>query len=110
MEIVFGQYPNWNKIVEFIRNHIEYRATKENLLSSHEYYEYMYEYLFELIEKGVEEGEFSPDQSTELIINSIIITLVGTRTLHQNNKSYRFIVTKQLQFIQDQLREDLVVI
>ncbi|MFE8702050.1 hypothetical protein ACFYKX_15745 [Cytobacillus sp. FJAT-54145] len=109
MEVVFGQYPNWNKIIEFIQNHIEFGKTKLNQLTSNDY-ENMYQYLFELIEKGIEEGEFSPEQSTELIINSTIITLVGTGTLHQNIKSRRFIVAKQLQFIQDQLREDLVVI
>lgn len=110
MDLLTDNYPNWKKINEFFTIQLECSETNQDMLSSKEYYESSFQYLLRIIEKGIEDGEFCPDQSIHLLINSIIITLIGVITIQKNIQSERFYVNKQLHTILGKLREDLIVI
>lgn len=110
MNLLTNNYPNWKEINEFFTIQLECSEINQDMLSSKEYYESTFQYLLRTIEKGIEDGEFCPDQSIYLLINSIIITIIGIITIQKNIQSERFYVKKQLHFLLGRLREDLIVI
>ncbi|MFT4412836.1 hypothetical protein ACLM5H_03150 [Fredinandcohnia humi] len=105
------QESNWGRIVDFLeeQENLIYKCLTSTISMEHRY-DCLYNNLKQYIEEGITIGEFAPEYSVDLIINSTISSLEGIRSMSKYISHDRLLVNKQIKLLKENLRDTLVVL